>query len=885
MALTSGTRLGPYEILSALGTGGMGEVYLARDTKLNRDVAIKVLPDLFARDADRVARFRREAQVLAALNHPHIAAIYGFEDAGDAPALVLEFVDGPTLADRIALGPIAIDDALPIARQIAEALEAAHEKGVIHRDLKPANVKLTADGKVKVLDFGLAKILETEASSSSLSMSPTLSVHATYAGVILGTASYMSPEQARGRPVDTRTDLWAFGCVLYEMLAGQKAFDGGDTVSDAVAAVLRAEVNWGALPPSTPDSVRRLLRRCLDRDRARRLNSAAAARVEIEDARAEPERIAPVVGLTPSRTRERVAWGAAVVLLALVAVGAWLHFSRATTELPVLRLDVVTPPTSDPFSFALSPDGRQIVFVATDGGVSKLWLRPLDQTTAQPLAGTEGAGYPFWKPDSRAIGFFADGKLKRLDLGGGTPQVLAEAPVGRGGSWNRDGVIIFAPTNLRAGRIMRVAATGGTPTAVTRPSDVDFQKAPIFLPDGHHFLFFAGPGPPDVQGEYMGSTDAPDTRRLVPAETPAAYAAPGYLLMVSQDALVATPFDPVRGVAAGEPFRIAQTVGSDLSLNTRGAFSVSEAGVLAHRSGRGRRNQLVWMDRSGRATGTLWPPDESTVSYPELSPDGRHVVFGRLVQGKFDLWLLDASRGVASRFTSEPGINVTAVWAPDGSRVVFQSIRNGVGDLFERLTDGSRESTRVLASPETKLPDDWSPDGRLILYHTVRNPSTGSDLWALPIGDTGKPFPVVQTRFDETEGQFSPDGRWLAYQSNESGRAEIYLRPFPGPGGQIAISTVGGTQPRWRRDGKELFYVSESKLMAVSIGLPPAGQTPNIGAPVLLFAARMATGSELHQQYAVAADGQRFMMHVDLDDESTAPITIVQNWQTAIKGR
>ena len=495
--LSAGMTLGPYEIVAPLGAGGMGEVYRATDTKLKRQVAIKVLPAALTADHDRLVRFQREAEVLASLNHPHIAAIYGLEDADGVRALVMELVDGPTLADRIAQGAIPLDEALPIAKQIAEALEAAHEQGIVHRDLKPANIKVRPDGTVKVLDFGLAKAMEpTSASSANAMNSPTISMHATQAGIILGTAAYMSPEQTRGGTVDRRADIWAFGVVLYEMLTGRRLFDGA-TVSDTLAHVLMKDPDWTALPANTPAPIRRLLRRCLEKDRKRRLADIADARMEIEDARSEPEpafRPAPA----PARHRaHRVLWiFAPLTLVAFLSalVPTVLYFRRATPEPVVTRLDVVTPSTTDAFSFALSPDGRQLAFVANGEKGSQLWLRPLDQVAAQPLAGTDGASFPFWAPDNRAIGFFADSKLKRLDLAGGAPQVLADAIVPRGGTWNRDGIIVFAPLNT--GGLMRVGATGGTPVPVTRPAaGQGSHRWPQFLPDGRRVLFLAATGP------------------------------------------------------------------------------------------------------------------------------------------------------------------------------------------------------------------------------------------------------------------------------------------------------------------------------------------------------------------------------------------------------
>jgi Tol biopolymer transport system component len=899
LTLTPGTRLGVYEVTEQIGAGGMGEVYRATDSNLRRSVAIKVLLPAVANDPDRLARFRREAQVLASLNHPHIAQIHGFEEVAGVQALVMELVDGPTLADRIASGAIAIAEALAIATQIAEALEAAHEQGIVHRDLKPANIKVREDGTVKVLDFGLAKPLGAHSGAGVVATSaPTISAHGTAAGIILGTAAYMSPEQAQGQPVDRRTDLWAFGCVLYEMLTGQRAFPG-EGVSDTLAHVLMTEPDWNELPANAPAPIRRLLRRCVTKDRKQRLDSATAARLEIDEARRGPSPETPMREPVPTcmareaqpfrlKQREGVAWfvAAASIVAALAAVGAATQWRRAAPDHAVLRLDVTTPLASDPISFAsfaLSPDGRQVVFIAAGDGGSKLWLRPLDQTTAQPLPSTEGATFPFWAPDSRAIGFFADAKLKRLDLPDGKPQELADAANGRGGAWSRDGVILFAANAISG--LLRVLATGGTPTSVTRPAPGELgHKFPEFLPDGRRFIFWVGPSAPEVQGLYLGSLDARETRRLVAADASGAYAHPGYLLWPRQGVLVSAPFDAARGALSGDAVPIVPAVGSDVTTN-RTALSVSSAGLLAYRVGTMGRSRLVWMDRAGRLMRALGPPDENALLYPEPSPDGQRVVVQRTIQGNMDIWQVDAARGIPSRLTFDANVDSTALWSPDGSRLVFRSNRDGVYDLYEKPTTGTDDEQRLFASSEDKIPSDWSPDGRVLLYVNENN-KTGRDLWALPIQSqgVGTPFPLVRTRFAEDQGQFSPDGRWMAYRTNESGRDEIYVQAFPGPGGKARISTEGGSQPRWRRDGKELFFVApDNRLMAVPLALPSNGQAPNVGAPAALFAPRLTARGTPKHQYAVAPDGQRFLMVVSADEAIASPITIVQNWLAGVQ--
>jgi Tol biopolymer transport system component len=699
-------------------------------------------------------------------------------------------------------------------------------------------------------------------------------------GVILGTAAYMSPEQAKGKTVDKRADIWAFGCVLYEMLTGRAAFRG-DTITDTLAAILEREPDWRALPLATPLSIGRLLRRCLDRDVKRRLHAAADARIGIEDALAAPD---AVESLNPTPLRKQtsavIAWLVAAVALA-TTISLSVRLARLDPPaLAMLSLDVMTPATADPLSFALSPNGQQLLFVATGEKGSQLWLRPLAQSMAQPLAGTEGASYPFWAPDSRAIGFFADSKLKRLDLAGGRPQVLADAQVGRGGTWNRDGVIVFAPG--QATGLVRVAATGGAATTVTRPAAGEgSHRFPQFLPDGHRFIFFVGRSSPEAQGVYVGSLDSPDMRRLVAADTAAVYV-PGYLLLMRDGVLRAAPFDVARGTLSGDPIPIAQTVAWD-SVAGRGAFSVSATDLLAYRTGTTARRQLVWMDRTGATTGTLGPPDEHGPLFPELSPDGGRVALSRAVQGNVDIWLIDTARGAPSRFTFDLGFDSLPLWAPDGSRILFRSSRNGPSDLFEKPASGARDEQLVFASAQNKLPVDWSRDGRVLLYAS-EDAKTGVDLWALPLMGARTPYPVVQTRFDEDEGQFSPDGRWIAYRSNESGRAEIYVRPFPGPGGTRQVSANGGSHPRWRGNGKELFYIAaDTTLTAVPIGVPAEGQTLDLGTPVPLFRTRLPGVGLPKQQYAVAPDGQHFLLNVVADEASASPITIVQNWTAGLR--
>ena len=873
MALAAGTRLGPYEILAAIGAGGMGEVYRARDTRLARDVALKILPDAFILDQDRLARFKREAQVLAAINHPNIAAIYGFEESNAVQALVLELVEGPTLADRIAQGSIALDDALPIARQIAEALEAAHDQGIVHRDLKPANIKVRPDGTVKVLDFGLAKALEPVTGAIDVSQSPTITSPAmTRMGVILGTAAYMSPEQAKGQKADRTADVWAFGCVLYEMLTGRRAFEG-ETVSETLAEVLKTEPDWRRLPAETPEGIRRLLRRCLQKERKHRLHDMADARLEIDEAQSGPQadgRVAP----SASRRGERFAWVSALALLVLLVAAVMALVRRpfpSVPPAPETRFEITTPPTPTPASLAISPDGQKIVFSAVSEGRSRLWLRLLDSVSARPLSGTDFGLNPFWSPDSRSVGFVAESTLKRIDIDDGSVRMLARA-VGNGGAWNRDGTILFAPSLI--GSIFRISAAGGEPSAVTRletPQQVT-HRFPQFLPDGRHFLYEVT-GAIEVRGIYIGQLGGSETRRVLDADSVAVHAS-GRLLFVRQGTAFAQNFDPVRLALAGNPSPVAEQVLS-------GSLSASGGGPIVYRPGSAAtQRQFVWFERSGKEIGNVGAPDAVLLN-PSLSPDARRVAVQRRVNQNTDIWLLEVGNGAFRRLTFEASTEAFPIWSPDGSRIAFNGNRKGTYDLYQKPATGAGSDELLLPTGLDKNPMDWSPDGRFLLYRS-RDPKTLYDLWALPMEGDRKPFPVVQTNFDERDGQFSPDGKWIAYQSNESaGRFEIYVQPFPGPG-KWQISTNGGAQVRWRRDGKELFYIGlDGRLMAVPIRLASNGQAVEPGTPVPLFATRIggAVQGVDRQQYMVSPDGQRFLMKTVTEEASTSSIMVILNWK------
>jgi len=878
LILTPGTRLGVYDITAQIGEGGMGQVFRATDTKLKRQVAIKILPPSLAADHDRLARFQREAEVLASFNHPNIAAIYGLEEEGaGVSALVMELVEGDDLSQRIARGAIPIDEALPIAKQIADALEAAHEHGIVHRDLKPGNIKVREDGTVKVLDFGLAKTMEPAAGSSpGASQSPSITTLAvTEAGMILGTVAYMSPEQVRGKTIDKRTDVWAFGCVLFEMLVGRAVFAGA-TVSDTIAAILEREPQWGALPAHTPAGIHRLVRRCLDKDPRRRLRDIGDARIEIDDVQNGSQldgRAAPM----PTRFRGRLAWASALAGIALIAAAIEGWVLRRTSAAHEMRLDINTLPTSDR-SFAISPDGLKVIFPARLQGQSQLWLRDLDSPEARPLPGTERATSPFWSPDSRSIGFFsADTRqLKRMDIAEGSVRILASTPAPGGGDWGKDGTIIFSanPGNP----LFRLSAEGEL-VAVTQFESPQqrVQSFPQFLPDGRHFLFFVT-GSPEARGVYFGQLDGLKTRRLFDADGPAVYAAAGHLLFMRDGKVLAQGFDPDRLELKGDPFPIADHVARGTIL------SASAAGPIAYRmaSADSGQRQLVWVNRAGQETEKVVYPDTAAPG-PSLSRDGHRVAVFRMADGNMDIWSYETGRRTWDRVTVDSGDDIYPLWSSDGNRMVFGSNRNGGRmNLYWKLRGtppGSEEL--LLSTSQPKFPMDWSPDGRLVLYDSL-DPKRGFDIWALPLDGDRKPFAAVQTDFSERLAQFSPDGRWIAYQSDKTGRFEIYVEPFPGPGGDSRVSVDGGAQVRWNPNGKELFYVApDDRLMAVPIHFASNGKTVEVGTPLGLFTTNVGIGAPNtnRQQYMVAPDGQSFVMNSVLGEATSSPITVILNWK------
>jgi len=885
VALTPGTRLGGYDVLAAIGAGGMGEVYRARDTRLNRDVALKVLPDAFTRDPDRLARFRREAQLLASLNHPNIAAIYGFEESnpstgsGQAPstgsgqaavgALVLELVEGPTLADRLAHGPIPMEEGLPIARQITEALESAHEVGIVHRDLKPSNIKVRPDGTVKVLDFGLAKALEPIADTTRhVTDSPTITSPAmTQSGIVLGTAAYMSPEQAKGRPADKRSDVWAFGAMLYEMLSGQRPFKGDD-IADTLAAVLRAEPAWTALPPDTPQAIHRLLRRCLQKDPKRRLQHIGDVRLELAEV-GEGDSRDPVIAAVPSRRRLWPIVAAAAVSAVVVGLTAW-RLTPQSVAGPVRRFAIQIPAsaliTGRAGGIAFSPDGRTLVYgfiySAGSGMLPGLVKRPLDGLNVEPVRGAEGGTWPFFSPDGAWIGFFADGKIKKVPAGGGVAVTICDVPGNARATWGDDDTIVVARTHL-----YRVPASGGTLDRILDSGNEQFSQ-PEFLP-GSKAVLVRTRMPPAV-----GRIEAVDLQTrarhtLVDGSTPK-LAASGDLLFIRQGGIWATKFDSRRLEVVGTAVPLVESV---RLFESEAMFAASRDGSLAYLPGAGEaRASMVWLDRTGKATPAL--DEELAFLYPRLSPDDKRVAVSVSKGSVLDLWIFDLERGSGSRLTTE-GNNRRNVWSPDGSQIAFFSVpttpEQGVDqDLYVMPSTGGKPK-RLLARPGPQWPDSWSPDDRFLIFEDGPGGSS-RDLWVLPFGED--PRPLFTTRFNERGAEFSRDGQWLAFVSDESGRSEVYVAPFPGPGPKTPVSNNGGLQPVWAKNGRELFYREGDSLMSVPIQLNPL----RVAAPRKLFdfPGALYNSDNFVPDYDVTKDG-RFLA-VRRDRAAVEEIHVVLNW-------
>jgi serine/threonine protein kinase len=883
MSFEPGSRLGAHEILAPIGVGGMGEVYRARDTKLGREVAIKVLPEAFSQDKERLDRFEREARLLASLNHPNIATLHGLEESDGIRFLVMELVEGETLAERIARGSIPVEEALALFKQIAEGLEAAHDKGVIHRDLKPANVKVTPEGKIKVLDFGLAKAFAEEQPPPNLSESPTIA-RGTATGVILGTAPYMSPEQARGKAVDKRADIWAFGCCLFESLTGKSPFLG-ETVTDTIARIVEREPDWKALPQDTPASALRLLRQCLQKNPGRRLRDIGDARLQIEDTAGEPE-------TTTLASTRPLSWKmtAAVAVLALL-VGGFAVWSFTRPQLPpVTRFVIPIPPRNNLTEIGaraiLSPGGRLLVYVGTHDGQEHLFLRPMDRLEATPIRGTEGARQPFFSPDGQWVAFYTSSELKKVRITGSPPSTVADGISGfpGGGSWGADDHIIFSPDTSAA--LFRVSAAGGIPEAITTLNADQGERAhrlPELLPGGKAILYTAFVESAHRTNIVVQSLESKEGRVLVEGGMGPRYLSSGHVLFLQEGTLVAVPFDLDRLQVTGMPFPLVENVAVHVyGDRARPQYTVSQDGTLAYLSEQPgfRQGTLMWVDRQGAATSVS--DVKRRFLAPRLSPDGRRLAVTVLdgATGGRDIWILELSRGTLTRFTFGPYISTDPVWTPDGGSIAFASRPpGGVFNIFTKSAEATGEPVQLTSYEDARtFPRSWSPDGQKLVYHRSRG---AVDIEMLSLEAEPKTEVILATPFIEMEPSVSPDGRWLAYVSDESGRWEVYVRRFLGPDRRWQVSSDGGEEPAWAQNGRELFYRNGDKMMVVTVSTNPDFSP---AAPVLLFEGRYDVdplGNDT-RNYDVTPDGQRFLM-IRRDDDPERQLNVVLNWFQELK--
>ena len=896
--------MGPYEIIAPLGAGGMGEVYRARDTRLDRTVAIKVLPQQLAVDPQFRERFDREARTISQLTHPHVCTLYdvGRLRVSDASAsqgdeidfLVMEYLEGETLAARIERGALKFDEALRIAMEIVSALDAAHRAGVVHRDLKPANVMLTKSSagsasspQAKLLDFGLAKAGASTV-GGGLTMMPTTPAALTAQGTILGTFQYMAPEQIEGQEADARSDIWAFGCVLYEMLTGKRAFEAKTQATLIAAIVDRQPQPVSAVQPLTPLALDRVITACLAKDPADRLQTAHDLLLQLRWIAEGGSAVgAPALPAAAARRpRQRLAWAVAAVLGAgFVAASAvvFVHVRETPAPINPVQFTIAAP---DKTSFAgrqlaLSPDGKQLAFLVTSQAARQIFVRPLGGLVGRLLPGTEEAGFPFWSADSRWLGFFAGGKLKKIQVSGGPAIVLCDAPAGRGGSWNQDNVIVFAPAGNTG--LMRVSAAGGEPVAVTALGDNDSShRWPYFLPDGDHFVFGVGTktagGRPELR---IGSLRSKDTATLTQIEGLAGYSA-GHLLHVRGRTLMAQPFDARALRLSGDAFPVADNIALD-GVSSTGASGTAD-GVIAYLQGGGTpTTELTWRDRGGKLIGTVLEP--GLYNNLSLSPDERRlaVAIENGAPPNRDVWIVDLSRGVPTRLTFDPGSDGGGGWSADGARIAFVSNRRGPYNVFTVSSTQPGTEQPLFDSKTSVYTPSWSPDGGHVVFSNITDPANGFDVWVMPMTGDRKPYPFVQTPAQEDHPEFSPDGRWIAYSSTASGREEVYVRPFPGPGGQYQISKAGGTQPQWRGDVREMFFLGlDGVLMTASVTVAEGGL--QAGIPQALFETNVALAANTNRrQYVATKDGKRFLVNVPDRSAPPSPIVVVLNWPAAIK--
>jgi eukaryotic-like serine/threonine-protein kinase len=887
MALVSGTKLGPYEIVAPLGAGGMGEVYRAKDTRLERMVAIKVLPKEMSADAVRKQRFEREAKTISSLNHPNICTLHDIGSQDGVDYLVMECVEGETLAKRLERGPLPLEQVLKHGAQIADALDKAHRAGIVHRDLKPGNIMLTAAG-AKLLDFGLAKPAAPLASLATLTVTKAESP-VTQQGTIVGTFQYMSPEQVEGKELDGRSDIFSLGAVLYEAVTGKKAFEGKSQLSVASAILEKEPALISSIKPLTPPALDHVIRRCLAKDPEERWQTARDFALELKWIAESGSQSVPVPVLRRTRTRDLIAAGGAIlIILSAIFLGV-LHWTPTPQKVRIARSYIKAMPNSSFLlsgqqgGFAISPDGLRLAYVAQNAeGKVLLWVRRIDFLEALALPGTEDAAFPFWSPDSRMIGFFAAAKLKKIEATGGPPLTICDAPNPRGGTWNQEGVILFTP-NLNV-PLHRVSASGGTPTPVTSldpGKGVTTHRWPQFLPDGRHFLYVAGtpltPRENPTNAIMVGSLDSKESKLLLHAHARAVYVS-GHILFLRLSTLMAQPFDLKRLELTADAFPIADPVQeNELTLNA--IFSASENGVLTYLEGANSASrELIWLDRNGKKVGEVPGPD-AYVS-PRISPDGKKLLY-TLISPYYEVWSYDMAPKVKTRLTfgSTSGrASLSAVWYPDGQRIAFTSLRSGKFGFYQRAADGSGSEDLLLEENSyVKYVNDWSPDGKFLVFQQA--PQGTNEIWVLPLAGERKPFPILQAQSPAFASAFSPNGKWLSYCSSESGEQKIYVVSFPEPGGKWQVSPGGGCYPRWRRDGKELFYLSaDNKIVAAEVRAD--GSSFAVGTVNALFetrAYRSAFGG-----FDVTADGQRFIIPYEPGQPNVA-ITLVENWDAELK--